>query len=110
MVYRVASTSDRSGLHVLIAKGDVMRKYLAAALLLLLVTARPSSAQTPLGELIENFTLALTPGNLTLVLGPVGAKFNVAQNLLMSGNVLFPLNNAGLRDRATFTFGLDYAF
>ncbi len=54
--------------------------------------------------------LALTPGNLHLVLGAVGAKVNVAPNLLISGNVLFPFTKGGLRDRFTVAFGLDYAF
>lgn len=54
--------------------------------------------------------LELGPGNLNLVLGAVGAKVNVAPNLLLSGHVLFPLTKGGLRDRATIVFGLDYAF
>jgi hypothetical protein len=54
--------------------------------------------------------LNLTPGNLNLVLGTVGAKYNVAPNLLISGNVLFPLTKGGLRDTLTISFGLDYAF
>jgi hypothetical protein len=55
--------------------------------------------------------LALTVGeNLNLVLGAVGAKVNVAPNLLISGNVLFPITKGGLRDRFTVAFGLDYAF
>jgi hypothetical protein len=55
--------------------------------------------------------LALTPGqNLNLVLGAIGAKFNVATNLLISGNALVPVTKGGLRDRLTLSFGLDYAF
>jgi hypothetical protein len=50
------------------------------------------------------------PGNLTLLLGTGGAKFNLTGNLLLSGSVLFPLTNAGLRSRVTTTIGLDYAF
>jgi hypothetical protein len=50
------------------------------------------------------------PGNLTLLLGTAGAKFNLRGNLLISGSVLFPLTNTGLRSRVTTVIGLDYAF
>lgn len=50
------------------------------------------------------------PGNLTLPLGAAGVKFNPAGNRLVSGSVLFPLTDAGLRSRVTTTIGLDYAF
>jgi outer membrane putative beta-barrel porin/alpha-amylase len=50
------------------------------------------------------------PGNLTLLLGTGGVKFNLAGNLLISGSVLFPLTNAGLRSRLTTVIGVDYAF
>ena len=49
-------------------------------------------------------------GNLNLVLGAVGFKFNPTGALLFSANVLFPLTDAGLRSRVTTVFGLDYAF
>jgi hypothetical protein len=49
-------------------------------------------------------------GNLTLLLGTAGAKFNLAGNLLVSANVLFPLSKAGLRSRVTTVIGVDYAF
>jgi len=50
------------------------------------------------------------PGNLTLLLGNAGVKFNPFGNLLLSASVLFPLSNAGLRSRVTTMIGLDYAF
>ena len=50
------------------------------------------------------------PGNLTLLLGAGGVKFNLVGNLLLTGSVLFPLTNAGLRSRLTTVVGLDYAF
>jgi len=55
---------------------------------------------------------ALTPrpGNLTLLLGTGGLKYNVGGNLLVTGSVLFPLTNAGLRSRLTAVVGVDYAF
>jgi hypothetical protein len=49
-------------------------------------------------------------GNLTLLLGTGGVKFNPTGNLLISGSVLFPLTDAGLRSRVTTVVGVDYAF
>jgi hypothetical protein len=54
--------------------------------------------------------LELSAGSPSLLLGAVGAKYNVAPNLLISGHVLFPLNNSGLRDLSTIAIGIDYAF
>jgi len=50
------------------------------------------------------------PGNLTLLLGTASAKWNFRGNLLLTGSVLFPLTEAGLRSRVTTVVGLDYAF
>jgi hypothetical protein len=50
------------------------------------------------------------PGNLTLLLGTGGVKFNLVGNLLLTGSVLVPLTDAGLRSRMTTAVGLDYAF
>jgi hypothetical protein len=50
------------------------------------------------------------PGNLTLLLGTGGVKFNPVGNLLLSASVLFPLTDAGLRSRVTTVVGLDFAF
>jgi hypothetical protein len=50
------------------------------------------------------------PGNLTLLLGTGGVKFNPVGNLLISASVLFPLTDAGLRSRITTVVGLDFAF
>ncbi|MGH2436792.1 MAG: transporter, partial [bacterium] len=49
-------------------------------------------------------------GELTLLLGTGGVKYNIGGNLLISGSVLFPLTDAGLRSRLTTVIGLDYAF
>jgi hypothetical protein len=49
-------------------------------------------------------------GDLTLLLGTAGVKFNPVGNLLISGSVLWPLTDAGLRSRTTVVFGMDYAF
>lgn len=40
----------------------------------------------------------------------VGAKFNVAGNLLLNANVLVALNDSGVRARVTPVFGFDYTF
>ena len=50
------------------------------------------------------------PGNLTLLLGTGGVKFNPFGNLLVSAAVLFPINDAGLRSRLSTMVGIDYAF
>lgn len=49
-------------------------------------------------------------GNLTLLLASAGAKFNITRTLLFSASVLIALNDAGLRDAITPTFGFDYTF
>ena len=49
-------------------------------------------------------------GNLNLLLGAAGVKFNVAGNLLISANALFSLTQAGIRDSVTPAIGFDYAF
>ena len=54
--------------------------------------------------------LALEDGNLNLLLGAAGFKYNPTGNLLISVNVLFPLNKSGLHDRITPVIGFDYAF
>jgi hypothetical protein len=50
------------------------------------------------------------PGNLSLLLGTGGVKFNPVGNVLISVSVLFPLTDAGLRSRVTTVFGVDYSF
>ena len=70
---------------------------------------RTSDAGPLLTETRSQLNLSGT-GNLHLILGAVGAKINVATNLLLTANVLFPLSNGGLRPRVTPVVGLDYAF
>jgi hypothetical protein len=67
-----------------------------------------SSANPITGQPYEQ--LGLRDGNLSLLLGSAGLKFNAGTNLLVNANVLFPINDAGLRDRLTIAFGIDYAF
>ncbi len=56
----------------------------------------------------EEFTRR--PGDLTLVTGAAGVRFNPRGNLLISAQVLVPMTRSGLRDRFTPILGLDYSF
>jgi hypothetical protein len=49
-------------------------------------------------------------GNLNLLYGTAGVKVNPRGNLLISASVLFPLSDAGLKNRLTTIVGMDYAF
>ena len=49
-------------------------------------------------------------GNLNLVYGTAGVKVNPRGNFLISASVLFPLTDAGLKNRLTTIIGMDYAF
>jgi hypothetical protein len=51
-----------------------------------------------------------TDGNLTQLIGAVGVKVLVASRFLVTGNVLFSLNDSGLTDRFVPVVGLEYAF
>jgi hypothetical protein len=53
---------------------------------------------------------AFQPGSLNLLVGSAGVKYNLGGNLLISANVLFPLTQAGIRDKVTPVIGFDYAF
>jgi hypothetical protein len=54
--------------------------------------------------------LGLVSGDLRLYLGAAGIRFNPWRTVLVTANVLFPLTNAGLRDRVTPAIGIDYVF
>jgi hypothetical protein len=54
--------------------------------------------------------LTLSSGTLNLGLGSAGVKYNPFPKVLVSGNVLFPLNKSGLTDNLTLAFGVDFAF
>lgn len=62
-----------------------------------------------LGAAFNEFELA-DETTLNTVLTSVGVKYNVYGNLLLTGNVLFPITKGGLRDKFTPVFGLDYSF
>jgi hypothetical protein len=48
--------------------------------------------------------------NINILLGVAGVKINVAKTLLLTANVLFPLNDSGLRAKISPVVGIDYAF
>jgi len=49
-------------------------------------------------------------GSYNIVNGAVGLKANPGGNLLVDLNLLFKLNDSGLRDRVTPLFGIEYSF
>ena len=53
---------------------------------------------------------AAQPGNLNLLLGAAGVRYNPGRNLLISGSVLFPLTDAGIRSEIIPVVGFEYAF
>jgi hypothetical protein len=50
------------------------------------------------------------PGSFNVANGAVGIKFNPGGNLLIDVNVLFKLNDSGLRDKITPLVGFEYSF
>jgi hypothetical protein len=54
--------------------------------------------------------LQFESGDLQLYLGAAGIRFSPWRTLLVSANLLFPLTDAGLRDRVTPVIGVDYVF
>jgi hypothetical protein len=53
---------------------------------------------------------ARRPGDLNLVVGAAGVRFNPRGNFLISAQVLLPVTKAGLRDKVTPVIGVDYSF
>lgn len=49
-------------------------------------------------------------GNINLLFGTVGAKYNPVGNLLVTGSILVPLTSAGLKNRVSPVIGIDFAF
>jgi hypothetical protein len=70
-------------------------------------TTTPAPVQT---FRLTRTELAFQPGNLQLYLGAAGVRFSPWRTLLVSANLLFPLTDAGLRDRVTPVIGVDYVF
>ena len=55
-------------------------------------------------------SLTFTQGSFNEMNGAVGFKLNAVENLLIDFNLLFNLDNNGLRDKVTPLVGLEYAF
>jgi len=68
---------------------------------------QPAPVQTQTTTRTE---LQFAPGNLHLYLGAAGVRFSPWRTVLVTANVLFPLTDAGLRDRVTPVIGVDYVF
>jgi hypothetical protein len=62
----------------------------------------------PLSPQFQEFELS--SGNVNLLFGSAGVRFNPFTNLLISGHLLFPLRDAGLVDKLTPVIGVEYAF
>jgi hypothetical protein len=54
--------------------------------------------------------LQFVQGDLQLYLGAAGIRFSPWRTVLVTANLLFPLTDAGLRDRVTPVLGVDYVF
>jgi hypothetical protein len=54
--------------------------------------------------------LEVTPGTVHLLLGAVGAKVSVGGSWLLTGTVLFPLNDNGIKPAVTPVIGFERAF
>src|SRR5262249_24953269 len=52
----------------------------------------------------------LEKSSLELVNGAIGAKLNLTHTLLLTGNAIFRLNDAGLRARVVPLIGISWAF
>lgn len=55
-------------------------------------------------------TLAFTQDSFSEMSGAVGFKLNAVENLLVDFNLLFNIDNNGLRDKVTPLVGVEYAF
>jgi hypothetical protein len=65
----------------------------------------------PLLTATRNTFSPISTGNLNLLMGIVDAKFNIpGTTLLLTGSVLFPLNDSGMRPSVTPVVSLDYSF
>ena len=94
--------------------GDVVGRTLRNAGRLDVVTKTftfqpPGTPAPPLATMQFDEFEART-GNLNLLYGTAGVKINPKGNILISASVLFPLTDAGLKNRLTTIIGMDYAF
>jgi hypothetical protein len=69
-----------------------------------------SSPQPVQTQTTTRTELKFTSGDLHLYVGAAGVRFSPWRTVLVSANLLFPLTDAGLRDRVTPVIGVDYVF
>jgi hypothetical protein len=67
----------------------------------------PTSSGTPVSLPNIQFN---QKGNLNILNGAAGLKFNPLPHLLVGVNVLFKMNDAGLRDKVTPLVGIEYSY
>jgi hypothetical protein len=70
----------------------------------------PTVAPPPTHVIDNKVSVESTNGNLNLLLGIVGAKFNIGKTLLLNASVLFAMNDNGLKPKPTPVIGFDYVF
>jgi len=58
----------------------------------------------------DEFSVESTKGNLNLLLGVIGAKFNIGATFLLNVSLLFPMTDNGLKPKPTPVIGFDYVF
>ena len=68
----------------------------------------PCASCPPLSNTFEEFSPRT--GNVNSLFGSAGVRFNPMSNLLISGNLLFPLSDEGLVDKLTPVIGVEFAF
>jgi hypothetical protein len=94
--------------------GDVVGRTLRNAGRLDLVTKtfrfQPQGNPAPPVATMQFEEFEPRTGSLNLLYGTAGVKFNPKGNILFSASVLFPLTDAGLKNRLTTIVGMDYAF
>ncbi len=73
------------------------------------VVARTFTQAVPNGT-VSFPDLAFVRGSFNQFSGAAGIKTNIGGKLLVNFNLLFKLNDAGLRDRATPLIGIEYSF
>jgi hypothetical protein len=74
------------------------------------VAVRSESFSTLAGPPVNFQNLEFKQGSFNVINGAAGIKINVVQRLLLGFNVLFKMNDSGLRDKVTPLVGFEYDF